>query len=205
MKIAVSSSGQELNARVDPRFGRSPYFIIVEPETMQFEAVCNPNLSAMHGAGIQTAQMIANKGVSAVLTGNCGPNAFQTLSAAGIQVIVGITGTVKDAVERYKKGELKPSSQASVGGHFGMGGTDPTPGITPDPGTFPGRGGGRGMGGGTMGGGFPRTPYKGASSSGPLPVSKEEELSFLKTQAQARSKELTNINERIKELEKKKQ
>ena len=150
MKIAVSSSGQELNARVDPRFGRSAHFIIVEPETMQFEAVSNPNLSAMHGAGIQTAQMMASKGVSAVLTGNCGPNAFQTLSAAGIQVIVGVTGTVKGAVERYKKGELKPSSQASVAGHFGMGGTGPTPGITPGAGTFPGgiRGkrGGRGAG-----------------------------------------------------------
>ena len=145
MKIAVSSSGQDLNARVDPRFGRSPHFIIVELETMEFETVSNPNLSAMHGAGIQTAQMMANKGVSAVLTGNCGPNAFQTLSAAGIQVIVGVTGTVKDAVERYKKGELKPSSQASVAGHFGMGGTGPTPGI-PGVGTFPG--GGRGMGGG---------------------------------------------------------
>ncbi len=151
MKIAVSSSGQELDSRVDPRFGRSAHFIIVEPETMQFEAVCNPNLSAMHGAGIQTAQMMASKGVSAVLTGNCGPNAFQTLSAAGIQVIVGVTGTVKDAVERYKKGELKPSSQASVAGHFGVGGTGPNPETTPGAGTFPGgiRGKGGGRGGGT--------------------------------------------------------
>ena len=157
MKIAVSSSGQDLESLVDPRFGRSAYFLIVESETTQFEAVSNPNLSAMHGAGIQTAQLMAGKGVKTVLTGNCGPNAFQTLSAAGIQVIVGVTGTVKDALERYKKGEFQPSSQASVPGHFGAGATGPTPGITPGTGAFLGGGGGgdmgRGRGGRGRGGG----------------------------------------------------
>lgn len=212
MKIAVSSSGQDLNSLVDPRFGRSPYFLVVDPETMEFETLSNPNLSAMHGAGIQTAQMIAGKGVTIVLTGNCGPNAFQTLSAVGIKVIVGVTGKVKDALERYKKGELKPSSQASVPGHFGIGGVGPAAGTTPGMGTFPG--GGRGMGGdrgagssmgrGMMGGGFQRAPYGETSFSRPAPVGKEEELKFLKAQAQAVSKELNKINERIKELEEKK-
>jgi len=164
MKIAVSSTGPDLNALVDARFGRCQYFIVVDPQTLEFEAVPNPNLAATHGAGIQTAQMVAGKGVTVVLTGNCGPNAFQTLSAAGIQVIVGVSGTVKAAVEKYKKGELQPSSQASVPGHFGTGGMSPTPGTTPGMGQFPGMGGspgmgrgggagaGRGMGGGRMGG-----------------------------------------------------
>ena len=127
MKIAISSTGQNLDASVDARFGRCQYFIIIEPETMEFEAIPNPSITATHGAGIQTSQLIASKGATVVLTGNCGPNAFQTLSAAGIQVIVGVTGTVKDAIEKYKKGELQPSSQASVPGHFGTGGTGPTP------------------------------------------------------------------------------
>jgi len=217
MKIAVSSTGQDLNALVDARFGRCPYFIIVDPETMEFETLSNPNLSAMHGAGIQTAQMIAGKGVTIVLTGNCGPNAFQTLSAVGIKVIVGVTGKVKDALERYKKGELKPSSQASVPGHFGIGGVGPAAGTTPGMGTFPGRGSGGGMGGGRgagagggmgrgmMGGDFQRAPYGGASFSSPPPMRKEEELRFLKVQAQSLNKELDKINERIKELEKKKE
>jgi len=142
MKIAISSTGQDLNASVDARFGRCQYFIIIEPETMKFEAIANPSITATHGAGIQTAQIITNKGATVVLTGNCGPNAFQTLSAAGIEVIVGVTGTVKDAIEKYKKGELQPTSQASVPGHFGTGGTSSTPGMSP------GMGGGRGMGGG---------------------------------------------------------
>lgn len=146
MKIAVSSTGQDLNALVDARFGRCQYFVIVDPETMEFEAAPNPSLSAMHGAGIQTAQMIASKGVSMVLTGDCGPNAFQTLSSAGIGVIVGASGTVRDAVEKYTRGELQPSSQANVQGHFGMVGTGPASPVGPGTGTSFGMGGGRGMG-----------------------------------------------------------
>ncbi|GAI00833.1 unnamed protein product [marine sediment metagenome] len=67
MKIAISSTGQDLTSQIDPRFGRSPYFIFIDPETMQFEAIENPNVNAMGGAGIQTAQLIANKGVEVIL------------------------------------------------------------------------------------------------------------------------------------------
>ena len=65
--------------------------------------------------------MIAGKGVEAVLTGNCGPNAYQVLSAAGIKVITGVSGKVKDAIQSYKSGKLQASSQPNVAGHFGMG------------------------------------------------------------------------------------
>jgi predicted Fe-Mo cluster-binding NifX family protein len=88
---------------------------------MKFELLSNEGAMASGGAGIQTAQKIANSGVSAIITGNVGPNAFQTLSAAGIKVIVGANGTVKESVEKYKKGELKEIEAASVGSHFGMG------------------------------------------------------------------------------------
>ncbi len=227
MKIAVSSTGPDLNASVDTRLGRCQYFIIVDPDTMEFEAMPNPSLAAMHGAGIQTAQIITNKGATVVLTGNCGPNAFQTLSAAGIQVIVGVSGTVKDAIEKYKKGELQPSSQASVSSHFGTGGISSTPGMTPGMGTFPGMGGGtgrgggrgmgrgggagagRGMGRGMMGGGFPTTPYGTGTTPGvpspgaPSPMTKDQELQSLKNQAQTLSQQLDQINKRIKELKKK--
>ena len=216
MKIAVSATGQDLNALVDARFGRCQYFIIVDPETMKFEAVPNPNLGAMHGAGVQTAQMVAGSGASVVLTGNCGPNAFQTLSAAGIQVIAGVSGTVRDAIEKYKKEELRASSQANVPGHFGTGGIGPIPGRTPDMGAFPGPGGGRGMGrgggagagrgmgGGMMGGGFQTAPYgTGATPGAPSPMRKDQELQSLKNQAQALSQQLDQISKRIKELEKK--
>ena len=85
MKIAISATGSTLDAEVDPRFGRCQYFIIADPQTMEFEVVDNSSAMAAGGAGISAAQMIADKGVEAVLTGNCGPNAYQVLSAAGIR------------------------------------------------------------------------------------------------------------------------
>jgi predicted Fe-Mo cluster-binding NifX family protein len=121
MRICVSASANSLDASVDPRFGRCPYFIIVDSETMQFEAVPNPASGAMGGAGIQAVQIIASKGAKAVITGNVGPNAFQALSAAGIKIITGAYGTVRDVVEKYKRGELKETNSPTVGGHFGMG------------------------------------------------------------------------------------
>jgi len=121
MKICVSATANSLDAPVDPRFGRCQYFLIVDSETMQFDAIPNMASGAMGGAGIQAAQIIAGKGVKVLITGNVGPNAFQALSAAGIQIITGAYGTVREAVEKYKKGELKGISAPTVGGHFGMG------------------------------------------------------------------------------------
>lgn len=121
MKVAVSATGKSLDAQVDPRFGRCQYFIIVNSDTMDFEVVENSGAMASGGAGISTAQLVASKGVGVVLTGNCGPNAFQVLSAAGIRVITGISGTIQDAIQSYKSGHLQPTSQPNVPGHFGMG------------------------------------------------------------------------------------
>lgn len=121
MKLCISASAESLDAPLDPRFGRCPYFIIVDSETMQFEAVPNLALGAVGGAGIQAAQLIASKGAKVVITGNVGPNAFQALSAAGIKVITGAYGTVREVVEKYKRGELKETNAPNVGGHFGMG------------------------------------------------------------------------------------
>jgi len=119
--ICVSAVADSLDAQVDPRFGRCPYFVIVDSETMEFEAVPNTASSHMGGAGIQAAQTVASKGVNVVLTGNVGPNAFQALSATGIKVLTGVFGTVRKAVERYKRGELKEAGSPTVRGHFGMG------------------------------------------------------------------------------------
>ncbi|MBN1354381.1 MAG: NifB/NifX family molybdenum-iron cluster-binding protein [Candidatus Omnitrophica bacterium] len=120
MKVCVTSEGDKLESRVDPRFGRCQYFVIVDTETLQFDVVKNPNIDAAGGAGIQSGQLIAEKNVKSVLTGNVGPNAFQTLQAAGVEVITGISGTVKEAVEKYKKGGLKPTGGPSVGSKFGI-------------------------------------------------------------------------------------
>jgi predicted Fe-Mo cluster-binding NifX family protein len=187
VKIAISATAPVLDAEVDPRFGRCQYFIIVDPQTMQFEALDNSNAMASGGAGISTAQMIASKGVEVVLTGNCGPNAYQTLSAAGIQVITGVAGRIRDAVEAYKAGRLQPNTQPSVGSHYGMG-----MGMGMGPGRGIGRGIGRGMGMGRgMGPGIM-----------PQALSPEQEKEMLKSQAQMLGQQLNEIQRRLGELEK---
>jgi predicted Fe-Mo cluster-binding NifX family protein len=121
MKIAISATGTTLEDMVDPRFGRCQYLIYVDPDTIECDAGENPGVMAGGGAGIATAQAIASKGVEAVLTGNCGPNAYRILSAAGIKVVTGVAGKIKDVVQNYKTGKYPTSAQPNVPGHFGMG------------------------------------------------------------------------------------
>ncbi len=120
MKIGITSTGENLDANVDQRFGRCKYFLIVDTDSMEFEVLSNENAMASGGAGIQTAQTIANKGIKSIVTGNVGPNAFQTLSAAGIKVFTGASGTIKESIEKFKKGELKETEAPNVGSHSGM-------------------------------------------------------------------------------------
>ena len=121
MKVCVSAVSDSLDAQVDPRFGRCPYFAIVDAETMTSEAIPNTASSSMGGAGIQAAQLVADRGVKVLITGNIGPNAFQALSAANIKVITGAFGSVREAIEKYKMGELKDTGAPTVRGHFGRG------------------------------------------------------------------------------------
>jgi predicted Fe-Mo cluster-binding NifX family protein len=121
MKICVSATSNSLEAQLDPRFGRCLYLIVVDSETLQFEAIPNLAAGATGGAGIQAAQTIGDKGVKVLITGNVGPNAFGALSAAGIKVITGASGTVKDVVEKFNKGDLQVTGGPNVGGHFGEG------------------------------------------------------------------------------------
>ena len=109
MKICITAEGDNLESKVDPRFGRCQYFIFYNIDTSQFEAVQNQNVSGMGGVGVQSGQLIAEKQAEVVLTGTVGPNASKTLQAAGIDVIVDVSGSIKEAIEKYKNGELKPS------------------------------------------------------------------------------------------------
>ncbi|MDY6967630.1 MAG: NifB/NifX family molybdenum-iron cluster-binding protein, partial [Spirochaetota bacterium] len=121
MKICVTSSGPSLDSLIDPRFGRCQYFIILDTDNMQFESIENPSISAGGGAGSQSAQLVANKGIEVVLTGNTGPNAFSALQAAGIKIIVGLSNiSVKEAVEGFKEGQYQYISEPSVASHYGM-------------------------------------------------------------------------------------
>jgi predicted Fe-Mo cluster-binding NifX family protein len=120
MKICVTATAASLDAQIDPRFGRCSYLVIVDSETMRFEAVPNMAAGVSGGAGIQAAQTIANKDVKLLITGNVGPKAFQALSVAGIGVVTGAFGSVREAVEKYNRGQLSAVGAPNVGGHFGM-------------------------------------------------------------------------------------
>ena len=121
MKICVSAVSGSLDSQIDPRFGRCQYFVLVDSETMTFEVIANASKGALHGAGIQAARIVSGRGVEVVLTGNIGPNAFQVLSSAGIKVMTGVVGTVREAIERYQRGELEEADSPTSGGHFGIG------------------------------------------------------------------------------------
>ena len=120
MKICVTSVSDNLDAQVDQRFGRCQYFMIIDSDSMQFEPVPNMALASGSGAGIQAAQLIAHKKTSVLITGNVGPKAFQALSAAGIKIVTGASGKVREVVEKYRKGLFSETKTPTVGEHFGI-------------------------------------------------------------------------------------
>ena len=137
MKVAISATGKNLESSIDERFGRCRYFIIVETDDMSFEAIENTNADLSTSAGIQSASLVASKDVEAVITGNCGPKAMQVLAATTIKVILGQHGMVKDVVEKFKSGDLNPSTRENVSEKFGVAQPTSVPGVQQ-----PGMGGG---------------------------------------------------------------
>ena len=186
MKVVVSAIQEGLDAEVSPVFGRCPVYVFVDTETMDFESAPNPAMSAPGGAGIQAAQFAVSKGVSAVLTGNIGPNAFNVLQAAGVTTYPVSGGSVREAVEALKSGRLQPVSGATSGVGGGMAG---------GMGGGMGRGGGRGMGTGAW------IPPQAPPATASKPTA--EELSELKDVAQSLRQQLDEITKRIDDLEQK--
>jgi len=138
-RFAVASQGPGgLKAIVDFRFARCPYYTIVEVEDGEISGVRemqNSHAHTGHGAGIAAAQMLASLGVTAVVAGSIGPNAYSVLRSMNIKVYTGIHGiTVEEAVRKIIREEVKPAEAPSRPGwalRLGMG-----------------RGMGRGRGGG---------------------------------------------------------
>lgn len=119
MIIAVSSEAMGLDANVDPRFGRAQCFVFYDTDTDVFEARSNEQvLNLPQGAGIQAAQQVVDRGAEVLLTGHSGPNAFRTLQAAGVKVVLEVQGTVRNAIEQFRKGALKPAESPDVEGHW---------------------------------------------------------------------------------------
>lgn len=194
MKIAISSTGENLDSQLDPRFGRCAYYLVVDSDDMSFEVYPNESAATGGGAGIQAAQFLASKGVQAVITGNCGPNAVDTLKAAAIELFAGEQGTVRDVVKKLATGNLKPADEPTVGSHFGMGaGT----GIRRGGGTGRGMGGRMGMGRGSQTVGNRSGKDKKEDN-----ISGNDELKNLKDQADRLNQQIKGILTRINNLEK---
>lgn len=119
MKVALTTSGNDLEAAFDERFGRAPKFIVCDTESGEFEVIENSeNQNASQGAGINSATIVSNLGVEAVITGHCGPNAFRALNSAGIKVYNTDSKTVNEALEKFKSGELDAAADADVESHW---------------------------------------------------------------------------------------
>lgn len=136
MNICVTASGEGLDSEVDPRFGRCSYFVIYDPETRNVESISNEAAVTSCGTGIKATEIVANAGVDVLLTGTVGPNAFSIFSELGIDVQIGIKGTVREAIRQYEAGELHSLQ---------------SPNNTPGSGMRKGNSMGRGMKGGGMG------------------------------------------------------
>ncbi len=119
MKLAITTTDETLQSPVDPRFGRALKFIIYNTDNNTHEIFDNhQDLNAVHGAGIQAAENVVRCGADALITGNCGPNAYRVLSAAGVAVYTGFSGTVFEAINAFKNGELNKADAANVQGHW---------------------------------------------------------------------------------------
>lgn len=119
MKVAVSAEKAGMDSPVDPRFGRARWFVVVDTDTMAFESLENhQNLNLPQGAGLQAGKTVADAGATVLLTGNCGPKAFMLLESAGVQVITGVGGTVKEAVEGWLDGRFQAAKGPNVEGHW---------------------------------------------------------------------------------------
>jgi len=183
MKVMISAQGENLKAPTSPIFGRCPIYLLVDTETMLFEAMPNPAMNQGGGAGIQAAQFVVNQGAQAVLSGNLGPNAFDVLEAAGIPVYLVPEGTVGQAVEAFKAGHIQRMSGANVAAHTGMGGGA-------------GMGMGRGMGMGNAGGPQPSLPAQPAPET-----ATESELAQLRNTLEDLRRQLAETMEKIERLE----
>ena len=224
MKIAISAAGPSIEDDVDPRFGRCACFLIIDSVTLKFEVIENSSKNLSGGAGIEAAQRVADQGVTHVLTGRCGPKAERVLSAAGISIVDGCEGTVREAVGRFRSGDASSAQHPPASGTPAPEPLSPAPSrpaVADRPGGSAGRGSGRGMGGGGgrgMGGGGGRGMGGGggrgmgrrcgmSDPSGPAPTRPssaaglQDDAARLKQEAEQLRQQLRKKEQRIRHLE----
>jgi predicted Fe-Mo cluster-binding NifX family protein len=177
LKIVVTANSTDLDAPVSLAFGRCPVYVFVDTDTMHFEAVENPELDILRGAGFEAAEFVVERGAQAVMTGNVGPNAFSVFHSSGVSVYLSGRATVREAVEAYKAGRLQPVEGANVLTHSGTSG---------------GIGVGRGR----------RTRDAVTLAPPTPPSSRKQEITALKETAKELRERLAQVLERLEQLEK---
>lgn len=114
-KVCFTSSGPTLDSLIDPRFGRSAFIIFLDEKGNIEESIPNPGVQAFRGAGVISAQEVVKRGVSDLVSGNIGPNAFSVLSSAGIKIfLVSSTVTVEEGFKLWKEGKLSLANSPSI-------------------------------------------------------------------------------------------
>lgn len=215
MKIVVTSNGADLDAPASPVFGRCPAYVFVDTQSMAYDAVENQAIGAASGAGIQAAQFVVGQGAQAVVTGNVGPNAHSVFQSAGVPIYLFGGGTVREAVEAFKSGELQSIADANTQAGMGMGaGRGMGMGRGRGRGMGMGRGMGRGrsVGRGGQGYGASAPPASGPGTSGPATpgptpptgqpgATPEEEMTALKETAKQLQNQLRQVMDRLEQLE----
>ena len=210
MKIAISAAGPSIEDLVDPRFGRCACFLIIDTGTLEFEVIENSSKNLSGGAGIEAAQRVADQGVTHVLTGRCGPNAEKVLLAAGIKIVDGCEGKVREAVERFRSGDISSAQRPPVSRTPAPKPLAPAPSRQTIAGSGSGRGmgggGGRGMGGGggrgmgrrcgmdSSAGSVVRTPPQTAAGV-------EDDVARLKQEAEQLRQQLRETEQRLRHIE----
>ena len=120
MKIAITAGEPQFEAKLEPRFGRCAYFMIVDTETQDWKPMQNPAAEAMGGAGPQAAQFLADQDVKAVISGEFGPNAYTALEAAGIRMYRSQVDKISTLFKKYLTDQLDhisgPTGQQRHGG-----------------------------------------------------------------------------------------
>lgn len=119
MKVAIPASDQSMDAQMDLRFGRAGFFLIYDMDNDECEFIPNQqNMMARQGAGIQSAQTVANKNVQAVVASNVGPKAFDVLTSAKISIYTSKQRSLKEIIEDFKEEKLSKITNANVEGHW---------------------------------------------------------------------------------------
>jgi predicted Fe-Mo cluster-binding NifX family protein len=120
MKIVITTISPDIDAQVDPRFGRGAYFLVLDADTLEWQAEANPAVNASGGAGVQAAQIVAQHGAQVAISGDFGPNAYEALAAAGVHMFLVPAGqslTASEVLARYQRGELKQVTGSTGPGH----------------------------------------------------------------------------------------